>query len=155
MRKGNVAGTATTKWALLFVFATKRHGSLRSCVGYRKLNNVTVYGSYLIPRMDECIVSFGTANVFSTLDVNGGYWQADLDENVMNETALVAYNKLNGYTCMSFCMKNAPATFQLAMDIILAPVKWQHALVYMGNVVIFFRTSEEHSIHAESGQQLT
>jgi len=39
---------------------------------------------------------------------------------------------------------NAPATFQRAMDMILAGVKWQICFVYLDDVIVFSRSPEEH-----------
>lgn len=40
------------------------------------------------------------------------------------------------------------------MDILLAAVKWQHALMYSDNVVIFFETPENHLDYVEFTFQL-
>lgn len=44
---------------------------------------------------------------------------------------------------MPFGLNNAPETFQCAMDIILASVKWQFALVYLDGVLVFSNSSDE------------
>jgi len=41
---------------------------------------------------------------------------------------------------MPFGLKNAPATFQRALDIILSGVKWQSCLVYLDDVIIYSKT---------------
>lgn len=148
--KDNVAETATTEWASPIVFAPKKNCRLRSCANYRKLNAVTVRDSYLIPRMDTCIASFRSANVFSTLDASRGYLQIEMDDNDMDKTALVKHKGLFRYTQMPFGLKNAPVTFQRAMNIIMVPIKWQNALVYIDNIVIFSKSSKECLHHLES-----
>jgi RNase H-like domain found in reverse transcriptase/Reverse transcriptase (RNA-dependent DNA polymerase) len=50
---------------------------------------------------------------------------------------------------MPFGLVNAPASFQRAMDIILAGVRWNCALVYMDDVIIYSRTFEEHMGHLD------
>ena len=50
---------------------------------------------------------------------------------------------------MPFGLKNAPATFQRALDIILARVKWQFALVYLDDVIIYSNSAREHFDHVE------
>jgi len=66
---------ANTEWASPIVFVPKPDGTLRFCVDYRRLNEMTIRDAYLIPRMGECIDSLGDAVIFSTLDCNSGYWQ--------------------------------------------------------------------------------
>lgn len=44
-------------------------------------------------------------------------------------------------------LKNTPATFQRAADIILSIVKWQYALVYIHDIISYLRNVEEHFDH--------
>ena len=147
MLKAGVIEPAKTEWAAPIVFAPKKDGSLRFCVDYRRLNAETVRDSYPIPRMDECIDSLGDAQLFSTLDANSGYWQIEMAEEDKNKTAFTTHYGLFRYLRMPFGLKNAPATFQRAIDIILSTVKWQFALIYLDDVVVFSRTFDEHMAH--------
>ena len=55
---------------------------------------------------------------------------------------------------MPFGLKNAPGTFQRAADIILASVKWQYALVYLDDVIVYSKSIEEHFGHLDHVLQL-
>ena len=48
---------------------------------------------------------------------------------------------------MSFGLKNAPATFQRTVDIIISRVKRHHALVYLDDVIIYSHDVGEHFNH--------
>ena len=48
------------------------------------------------------------------------------------------------YNVMPFGLTNAPTTFQRAMDSILKDFKWQCALVYIDDIIIYSRTYEQH-----------
>jgi len=48
---------------------------------------------------------------------------------------------------MPFCLINAPATFQRALEIILSGVKWQSCLIYLDDVIVYSKTGEEHVGH--------
>jgi len=90
---------------------------------------MTIKDAYPIPRMDECIDSLGDARVFSTLDCNANYWQIPVAEE---DKHLTAFTCLSGaWQCVGlpFGLCNALATFQRAIDMILAGVKWQICLV--------------------------
>ncbi len=138
---------ATSEWAAPIVFAPKKDGSLRFCIDYRRLNAATKRDAYPIPRMDECIDSLGDAQIFTLLDANSGYWQIELDEDARDLTAFVSHHGLFRYKRMPFGLKNAPSTFRRAIDMILATVKWQFAIVYLDDIIIFSRTSEEHTFN--------
>ncbi len=48
---------------------------------------------------------------------------------------------------MPFGMCNAPATFQRLMQVILAGIEWKFCFVYLDDILICFRTFEEHMEH--------
>ena len=48
---------------------------------------------------------------------------------------------------MPFGLKNAPETFQLALDLILAGYRWQSSIVYIDDVIVFSQSFEEHLEH--------
>ena len=93
------------------------------CVGYGKLNSATVRYSYPLPRMNECIESCGDATVFTTLDCNSGYFPVKIAEEDRERTTFASHSGLYRFLRMRFGLKNAPATFQRPVDIILSRVK--------------------------------
>lgn len=147
MLTDKVIEAAQSEWASPVVLVPKKDGSLRFCVDYRRLNAVTIRDSYPIPRMDECIDSLGDATVFTTLDCNSGYWQIEVAEEDRDKTTFVSHCGMYRFLRMPFGLKNAPATFQRAVDIILSRVKWRFALVYLDDVIIYSKTVEDHFRH--------
>lgn len=143
----DVIEPAQTEWASPIVFAPKKDGSLRFSVEYRKLNTVNVRDSYPIPRMDECIDSLGQATIFTTLDANSGYWQIEIDDDGRDKTSFTSHHGLFRFKRMPFGLKNAPGTSQRVVDVILATVKWQFALVYLDDVIVFSSSLEDHVEH--------
>lgn len=63
------------------VLVKKKHGGLRFCVDYGKLNDVTRKGAYPLPRIDDALDSLSHACWFSTLDLASGYWQVEVDRH--------------------------------------------------------------------------
>jgi len=59
---------SSAEWAFPVVLVSKPDRTMRFCVDYRQLNEVTVRDVYPLPRMDDCIDFLGDAKVFSTLD---------------------------------------------------------------------------------------
>jgi len=137
MRSMGVIQPSTGEWASPVVMVPKPDGSERFCIDYRKLNLMTVKDAYPIPRMDECIESLGDARVLSTLDCNAGYRQIPVAEEDKHLTAFKCHSGAWQCVRLPFGLCNAPATFQRAMDMILAGVKWQICLVYLDDVIVF------------------
>ena len=50
---------------------------------------------------------------------------------------------------MPFGLCNAPATFQRAMQTVLAGLEWRDCFVYIDDILIVSRTFEEHLRHLE------
>lgn len=47
------------------------------------------------------------------------------------------------FILIPFGLKHSPRTFQRDIDVILSQVKWQYALVYLDDVVVFSESLEQ------------
>lgn len=56
----------------------KKDGSIRFCIDYRKLNDLTLKDSYPIPRIDKTLDAPSGSKWFSTIDLKSGYWQVKM-----------------------------------------------------------------------------
>jgi len=124
------------------VLVSKKDGTLRFCVDYRKLNAVTVKDSYPLPRIDDLLELSGNA-WFTTLDLKSGYWQIKIRPEDKEKTAFSVGNGLWQFTVMPFGLCNAPATFERLMERILQGLITKICLVYLDDVIVFGKTFEE------------
>ena len=60
-------------------FALKKCGALRLCVDYRSLNANTRVNRYPIPCIDELLDHLSRCSVFSSLDLQTGYHQIEIE----------------------------------------------------------------------------
>lgn len=130
-------------WSAPIVLVTKKDGSKRFCVDYRRLNSVTVKDSYPIPRIDESLESLSGAKWFSTLDLCSGYWQVELDVDAREKSAFVVRGGLFQWRVMPFGLCNAPSTFERLMETIFAGLQWDTLLIYLDDIIVFGKTIED------------
>ena len=140
----DVIGPAQSQWDSTVLQAPKKDGTLRFCADFWRLNALTIPDTYPLPQMEDCLDILGEARLFTTLEALWGYWQVPIAELDRNETTFTSHMGTLRYKRMPFGLRNAPTTFQRALDIILSGVRWKTCLIYIDDVVIFSKTEEEH-----------
>lgn len=105
-------------WASLVVLVRKKDGGDKWCIDYRKLNELTLKDAYPLLKIEKCLDTLGGATVFSTLDLESGYWQI-VHEQDCRKTAFITRYGLFEYTRMPFGLCNTLSTFQRDMEIVL------------------------------------
>ena len=127
------------------VLVRKKDNSLRLCLDFRRLNSKTVRDAYFMPRIDETLDSLHGATRFSSLDLQSGYWQVELEEEDKVKTAFCVGSNLGFYECerMPFGLTNAPATFQRLMEKALRDLP--NCFAYLDDIIIYSAgTVEDH-----------
>jgi len=143
LESAGIIEPSNSPWSSPVVLVTKKDGSVRFCVDYRKLNEATVKDAYPIPKIEECIDTLSGAKWFCTLDLLSGYHQVEMAEEDKEKTAFSTHRGHHQFTRMSFGLTNAPATFERLMDLVLKGLNWEQCLVYLDDVVVFGKTFEE------------
>ena len=149
MLDAGVVEPATSKWVSPIVLVPKKDGSLRLCVDYRRLNAKTVADAYLLPQIEDCPDSLGDAQIFTTLYCNAGYLQVPVAPDDRDKTTFTSYLGTYRYVRMPFRLRNGPATFQQALDIVLSGVRRQTCLIYLDDVIVFSKDAESHLRHVD------
>ncbi len=121
----------------------KPDGTLRFCNDFRRVNEVSEFDGYPMPRVDELIDRLGRARFISTLDLTKGYWQVPLTEGAKPKTAFSTPSGHWQYRVLPFGLHGAPATFQRLMDVLLRPHQ-AYAAAYLDDVIIHSESWEEH-----------
>ena len=60
------------------LFACKKCGALRLCVDFRSLNANTRLDCYPLPHIDELLDCLEGSNIFTSLDLQHGYYQIEI-----------------------------------------------------------------------------
>ena len=102
MQDCGIIRPSCSPWAAPVVPVRKKDGSLRFCVDYRKLNDVTAKDAYPLPRIDDALDSLTNARLFSTLDLVSGYHQVAMEPRDRPKTAFVTREGLFEFNVLSF-----------------------------------------------------
>lgn len=111
MLKEGVIEPSDSEWASPVVLIQKPYGTLRFCIDYKKLNALTIRDSYPIPIIDEFKDTGRDAEVFSTLDMNFGYWKVPVNPSDRDKTTFICHYGLYNFVRMPFGLKKAAAIF--------------------------------------------
>nr|XP_043871756.1 uncharacterized protein LOC122760682 [Solea senegalensis] len=143
MLRLQVIEPSNSEWCSPVVIVFKKDGSLRICIDFRKLNSISEFDAYPMPRIDDLLEKIGAAKYITTLDLCKGYWQVPLVRSCRPYTAFRTPAGLYQFTVMPFGLHGAPATFQRLMDKVLEGCDHCSA-AYLDDVVIFSDNWEEH-----------
>jgi transposase InsO family protein len=139
----DVIEESDSPWASPAILVRQK-GKDRFCIDFRKVNEVTKADQYPIPRIDDILSQFSGKAYFTTFDANKGFHQIEIDPKDREKTAFRTHRGLHQYKRMPFGLKSGPGIFQRLMDKILGRYKWQTALVYIDDIIIYSPDFETH-----------
>ena len=111
----------------------------------RKLNNQTLKDAQSVRRIEDSLDCLDGATIFTSLDLQSGYWQVELRE-ASRPLTVFTIGPLGFYECvqMPFGLTNATATFQCLMESCLGEMHLKWCIIYLDNIIVFSKTPEEH-----------
>jgi hypothetical protein len=129
------------------LFVKKKDGSMRMCVDYRALNNLTIKNSYPLPRVDELFDRLQGAQFFSKIDLVSGYHQIRIAAEDIPKTAFRTRYGHYEFNVLPFGLTNAPATFMHLMHETFREYLDDFVLVFLDDILIFSKTLADHERH--------
>ena len=140
MLERKIVEPTTGPWSSPTVLVTKKDGTPRFCVDYRRVNSLTRKDAHPLPRIDDTLDTLSGAKWFSTIDLASGYWQVEMEPADREKTAFATPFGLHQFRVMPFGLCNAPSTFQRLMELVLAGLHWSTCLVYLDDIIIYSQT---------------
>ena len=125
----------------------KKDETLRLCVDYRPLNEVTSKNKYPLPRIDLLFDQLAGAKVFSKIDLRSGYHQIKIKPEDIPKTTFTTRYGLYEYLVMSFGLTNAPAHFMYLMNSMFMPELDKFVVVFIDDILIYSKNKKEHAEH--------
>lgn len=142
MLERDVIEPSNSPWASPVVLVRKQDGSMRFCIDYRRLNEVTIKDAYPLPNIDEAFDHLSGHAMFTTLDLNSGYWQVGMEEKDKAKTECVMRKGLFQFKVMPYGLTCGPATFERLMETVLAGLQWDICLVYLDDIIVIGNSFE-------------
>jgi hypothetical protein len=124
---------STSPYASPIVLIPKPDGTLRLCVDYRKLNNITVKEKFPLPFIEDQIDKLVNFKYFTLLDLFSLWPLTQLQRHPL----LLRMENMNTY------VGNAPPVFQRMMSDILKELPPGTAVAYLDDILIPSQTIDE------------
>ena len=145
---------STSPWSSPVVLVKKKDKTTRFCIDYRRLNTITIKDAFPLPRIEEIFDQLTNAIFFSKFDFKSGYFQVPLVKEDRPKTAFSTRDNHYQFTVLPQVITNGPATFQRIINHVLGPTRWQYALAYIDDVIIYSKTFNDHLNHLNEICQL-
>src|SRR6266540_6190431 len=144
MLKDGIIKKSKSPWASPVVLVSKKDGSIRFCVDYKKTNAITIVDAHPLPVVNDTVDKIGEKKFYTSIDLVSGYWQVELDENSQDITAFITLWGFYQFNVMLFGLTNAPATFQRLMNYVLHDYLNDFIVVYLDDILVCLDTFDEH-----------
>ena len=111
---------SNSPFASPIVIVKKKDKSNRICIGYRKLNKLTVADPEPMITAEDLFQGLGKSKYYFKIDLSKGCWQIPVAEEDIEKTAFITPDGRYDFLRMPFGMKNLEATLVRGMRKILA-----------------------------------
>lgn len=137
-------------WSSQIVLVKKKDNSIRFCIDFRKLNEITTKDSHSIPRIESILDALSGLNYYSTIDLKSGYLQVKVAKgDKLKTTFSIPGGGHWNFNVMPFGLCNAGATFQRLMEKVLSNLSWETCIVYLDDIIVLAPNFSQHHNNLE------
>ncbi|GAB0086702.1 Zinc finger, CCHC-type [Sergentomyia squamirostris] len=141
--KAGIIVPSTSSYASPVVLTIKPDGSIRICVDYRDLNEITRRDLFPMPNIEEKLNMLHGKTVFCVLDLFSGYYQVEIEEASRHLTAFITPSGHYEFVRMPFGLTNAPSVFLRLMARVAEGLEEKGVIVFMDDVLIASTSLDE------------
>uniref|UniRef100_A0A5S6Q5I1 RNA-directed DNA polymerase n=1 Tax=Trichuris muris TaxID=70415 RepID=A0A5S6Q5I1_TRIMR len=131
-----------SQWISPIVVVQKKTGGIRLCVDLREPNKAVIADSFPLPHIDDLLLRFRGAALFSILDLKEAYHQLRLHEDSRDLTAFITHDGLFRFRRVPYGLSSAPSAFLKIMTEILQGLPG--VVCYLDDLVVFGQSTYEH-----------
>src|SRR6266542_3591456 len=147
MLKEGIIKKSKSPWVSPVVLVLKKDRSIIFCVDYKKVNDLMIVDTHLLPIVNDIVDKIGGKKYYTSIDLASRYWQVKVDKNSQDITAFVTPWELYQFNVMLFRLTNVPANFQRLMNYVLHDYLNDFVVVYLDDILVCSDTFEEHLTH--------
>ena len=145
---------SVSPWGAPVLFVKKKDGTLRLCIDYRLLNQVTIKNKYPLPRIDDLFDQLKSVGVFSKIDLRSSYHQIRInDEDVMKSAFRTRYGHYE-FLVMPFGLTNAPAASMDLMNRVFHDYLDEFVIVFVDDILIYSDNEVQHEEHLRKALEI-
>ena len=145
MLQDDVIEPAASPFNAPLFLVPKPGNEFRVVVDFRSLNSITIPDRHPMPVLSDLLQSIGDSNsVFSTLDLQSGFFQVELEESSRPYTAFTTSSGQYAFKRMAMGLRNSPLTFVRLMNSVLSGLLGDSVFCYLDDLIIASKNVSEH-----------
>ena len=126
----NIIERCTSPYASPLILVSKKDGTYRPCVDFRKLNKITVFDPEPMPNPEDLFIELSDSKYFIKLDLSKGYWQVPMADASKEYTSFVTPEGQYRFLYMPFGLVNSGAD-----DILIHTSTWEEHVEALNKVL--------------------
>ena len=127
---------ANSPWSANLVAVTKKNGTIRWCVNYRALNEVTTKDTFPMPQVPDIIAKLAGAEILSQLDASQAFNVVEIRKADRPKTAFATPWGSFQNKRMGFGVTNGPATYCRVIEKVFRKIPPSVAVAFMDDGVV-------------------
>ena len=131
-------------------FVIWKNGKSKVVINLRRINTRLYSDAYSLSKQDIILSSLKDFEIFSSINLTKGFFQQETElKNWWKTTFVTSHRRLEWLTMNSMKLNNILGFFQSRMKKIFDFYLWKFVLVYMNDIIVYFRDSEDHLHHLD------
>jgi hypothetical protein len=118
------------------LFVKNKDGTLRLCIDFKQLNEVTIKNKYPFPRIDDLFYMIKGAIIFSKIDLKSSYQQVRIKEEHISKTVFKTRYEHYEFVVVSFGLSNASVFFMCPMIGVFRKYLDKFVIVFLDDIFI-------------------